>query len=128
MIESVSIWVGVIAFAVALATNTIIWIYTYGKLQGRMESREKELDRTLNSINSRLDSIERFSLDADGDIKWLSKKRHTVDCMEHSKVFLVETDNIKDSLTFLKKSIASIQDSILSIATSGRLKGQAKDE
>lgn len=128
MIESFSIWIGIIGFVVALATNTIIWIYTYGKLQGRMESREKELDRSLSAINNRLDSIESFNLDSDGDTKWLSKKGHTADCTEHSKIFLIETDNIKETLGDMKASIKSIQDSILTLATSGKLKGMTPHE
>lgn len=122
MAESISIWIGIISFFAAVFSNLMIWLYTYGKLQGKIESRERELDNSISTINSRIDTLEKSHLDSDGDPKWLTRKLHTAECEEHSKRLLSESENLKTGMAELRKTLSSIQDSVLSLATSGKLR------
>ncbi len=122
--EHLSYVVVIAGFIVGALVNAGVWVYTYGKLQGRMEIRERYLDDKLDHLGKVLEQQEKSFKTADGDIKYLTKVDHREECIEHSKSFLIETDNIKETLKSLQKAVASVQDSILSLATSGRLGGK----
>lgn len=122
-IESWLVWLNVIGFLATWLISGLVWVFGYGKLRGQVEARDKHVDETLNDIKVQIKILEKSGNDSEGNPKYLTKTDHKIECTHSTELFTREMCNVKDYLNNLQRSVISIQDSILNLATSGKLRG-----
>ena len=122
-IENWLIWLNIIGFVATWLISGLVWVYGYGKLRGHVEAKDRHNDLILTEIKNKLMVLEKAGHDLEGNPKYLTKTDHKIECMLHSEMFAMEMSHLKNYLGNLQSSVTSIQDSILNLATSGRLRG-----
>ena len=114
-----------IGFVTTWVGGIITYIYQQGKLVGRIDANENSMNKRVSDIESNLDRITNSFLDADGDNKYLTVKRHVTVCALNQEKIQAEYKHIQDRFSLVQKqneeiksSIKAVQDSILLLATS----------
>lgn len=130
----------IVGFILTWLAGWSAFVYSRGKIDGRQSSLEERIDRIeqthvsdleqfktgfskemsefKTSITADISTLFNAFKDSDGDIKYLTERRHSQLCAAYQKTVASDTEHIKNDLSELKSSMKSVQDSLLVLATS----------